>query len=551
MPPAGQAGSSSGSGAAAPTSLSRRRLAALKNRLGGLTGWRRIAAAGGLGVLGASALPPLYLLPLLIPAFTGLVWLVESSSGPRRASSAGWWFGFGHSAAGLYWIAFAFTVDAPQYGWMAPFALGGMAAGMALFPAAAALLSRLAFDTGRLGPAGRVVVFGVFWTAAEWMRGWVLTGFPWNLMGTVWVVSDAMIQLAAVTGVYGLSLLAVVTAAMPATLAATNAAGGGHRRRWAPVVAAFLVLGAVWIGGQARLAAPGNETVPGVRLRLVQPNIPQALKWRRELRAGHVLKQLEMSRQPAPSGQPPTHIIWAETSVPYFLAAEPGLMVALARAVPPGGLMIVGAPRATVSGESPKRILNSIHAIDSEGRVRGTYDKFHLVPFGEYVPFRDIVSIGKLTAGRQDFSPGPGVRTLDLKGLPPVSPLICYEVIFPGRVADPRDRPQWLLNLTNDAWFGSSSGPYQHFAAARLRAVEEGLPLVRVANTGISGVIDAYGRTLHRLELGRAGIIDSPLPSAVAGGTPFSRWGHWITGLILVISLGAGFLLIPIKQIGE
>ena len=546
MPPAGQAGS--GPEAAPPLPPFRRRLAALKNRLGGLTGWRRMAAAGGLGVLGASALPPLYMLPLLIPAFTGLVWLVESAPGPRRASSAGWWFGFGHGVAGFYWIVFPFTVDAPQYGWMAPFALGGMAVGMALFPAAAAWLSRLAFDTGRLGPAGRVVVFGALWTAAEWARGEVLTGFPWNLMGTVWVVSDAMIQLAAVTGVYGLSLLAVVTAAMPATLAETGAPGGGRRRGWVPVAAAFLVLGAVWFGGQTRLAAPGNETVPGVRLRLVQPNIPQALKWRRDLRAGHVLKQLEMSRRPAPSGQPPTHIIWAETSVPYFLAGEPGLMVALARAAPPGGLIIIGAPRAEASEGSPKRLFNALQAIDSEGRVRGTYDKFHLVPFGEYVPFRDIVNIGKLTAGRQDFSPGPGVRTLVLKGLPPVSPLICFEVIFPGRVADPHDRPQWLLNLTNDAWFGSSSGPYQHFAAARLRAVEEGLPLVRVANTGISGVIDAYGRVLHRLELGRAGIIDSPLPSALARGTPFSRWGHWITGLIIALSLAAGFLLIPLHS---
>ncbi|MFQ5764112.1 MAG: apolipoprotein N-acyltransferase [Rhodospirillales bacterium] len=516
-------------------------VARLKGRLVRLTGWRRAVTAVGLGALAAAALPPLHLLPLLIPAFAGLLWMIEESDTPARAFSGGWWFGIGFWAAGLYWIGFAFMVDAQRYGWLAPFAVTGMAAGMALFPGAAAALSRLSFVTAGIGAVGRVIVFGGLWTVVEWGRGWVFTGFPWNLVGTAWTVSDAMIQLVAVTGVYGLSLMTVVAAAMPAVLAEPPIAGG--HRRWAPVIGAFTVLGLIWVGGQARLAAATGDTVPGVRLRLVQPNIPQALKWRRELRRGHVLRQLEMSRAPVASDIGPTHVIWAETAVPFVLDRAPGLTETIARAAPPGGLVIVGAPRTSPAGSTPARAWNSLHAIDAEGRVEGVYDKSHLVPFGEYVPFRGILPLGKLTEGRLDFSPGPGVRTLRLKGLPPVSPLICFEAIFPGRVVDPGDRPQWLLNLTNDAWFGQSSGPYQHFAAARLRAVEEGMPLVRVANTGISGIVDAYGRVVRRLGLGEAGVIDGPLPAFLRTPPPFARFGDWMTGLIIVMVLGPGFLL--------
>lgn len=519
---------------------------AIRGRLAGLTGWRRPAVLGGLGVMAALALPPLYLLPLLLPAFTGLLWAIEDGSGAGGAFSAGWWFGFGFSAAGLSWIGSAFFVDAPQTGWMAPFAIAGMAMGMALFPAAAAVLSRLVFDRRRLSGIGRVLVFAALWTMTEWVRGWILTGFPWNLIGTVWTASDAMIQMAAVTGVYGLSLLTVFVASAPAGLA-----GPGQKTNsgWVPLVLAFAVLGVVWAGGQARLAGASEKTVPGVQLRLVQPAIPQAQKWKPALRLGHVRKQLEMSRAPS-RGPAPTHIIWAETAVPFVLTRAPGLIKALAGAVPPGGLIIVGAPRTTPPGVTPERVWNSLHAIDSKGRIRGTYDKFHLVPFGEYVPLRGLLPaglFGKLTAGRRDFSSGPGLRTLELPGLPPVSPLICYEVIFPGQVVDRKGRPQWILNLTNDAWFGRTAGPYQHFAAARLRAVEEGLPLVRVANTGISGVIDGYGRVVKQLGLGQVGVLDSPLPASLDERTPFSRYGGWITVLTLIFSLAGGFLLTPHK----
>jgi len=511
------------------------RAAALKHRLCGLDGWRRWAALGSLGVMAALALPPLYLLPLLIPAFSGLLWVLEDAPSSGQAFADGWWFGFGFSAAGLYWIGFSFFVDAAQYGWMAPIAISGMAAGMALFPALAALSCQWIFTRNPCTAPGRVLVFATLWTVTEWLRGWVLTGFPWNLIGTAWVVSDAMIQMAAVTGVFGLSLLAVAAASMPSVLAERP----GH---WRSVTVCAVTVAVIWAAGTGRLSQATDETVPGVRLRLVQPNIPQALKWKPELRRRHVLKQLAMSRAPAKSGPPPTHVIWAETAVPYVINQMPGLTQTLGLAAPPGGLLLTGAPRSTPQGVKPSRLWNSLLALDSQGRITGSYDKFHLVPFGEYVPLRGFLPINKLTAGRQDFSPGPGLRTIKFNGLPPVSPLICYEVIFPGRVAA-MERPAWLLNLTNDAWFGQTSGPYQHFAAARLRSVEEGLPLVRVANTGISGIVDGYGRIVNSLGLGREGVIDSALPAALSVRTPFSRLGDGMTGFLLVLTFGAGLMM--------
>jgi apolipoprotein N-acyltransferase len=237
-----------------------------------------------------------------------------------------------------------------------------------------------------------------------------------------------------------------------------------------------------------------------------------------------------------------THIIWSETAITYSLANDSALRRALARIVPPGGLLLSGAMRRSGNG-GQMRIWNSLHALNPSGQIRGTYDKFHLVPFGEYVPFRSLFSFSKLTQGRTDFSSGPGLRTLELAGLPPVGPLICYEVIFPGRVTEPGKRPAWLLNVTNDAWFGTSSGPYQHFASVRLRTVEEGLPAVRVANTGISAVIDSYGRVLDRLGLNRAGVIDSPLPRPAEVRTLYSRIGNWVIPILIAIFATPAFVL--------
>ena len=286
--------------------------------------------------------------------------------------------------------------------------------------------------------------------------------------------------------------------------------------------------------GAERLAGSTSASVEGVVLRLVQPNIPQTLKWDSSLAESHLLKQMRMSAS-GDSARRITHVIWPETAVPFALERSPGLAAALAPAVPRGGLLITGILRVTQGADGPSWH-NSMVALDGSGTVRASFDKFHLVPFGEYVPIRWIPGVSRIAPGETDFTPGPGPATVELPGLPPVSPLICYEVIFPGAVVEPGTRPAWLLNLTNDAWFGLSTGPHQHFASARLRAVEEGLPLVRVANSGISGVIDPYGRVLAKLDLGREGVLDAALPRALPP-TPYARLGNAVAGIIMLLVL--------------
>jgi apolipoprotein N-acyltransferase len=350
-----------------------------------------------------------------------------------------------------------------------------------------------------------------------------------------WAGSDAMIQSAALWGVWGLSLVTVYAAAAPALLV-----GGGQQlrlSRFAPAWIAALLLGLLWAWGLARLDGAGDGAGAGVRLRLVQPDIPQTLKWQPGMGEQHIAKAVRLSL--APGFERVTAVIWPETTVPFALDRNPWLGPALARAAPEGGLLLTGIPRVTPPGVTPVEFWNSMVALDRSGVVRGTYDKFHLVPLGEYVPIRGIPGVSRLAPSESDFSAGPGPRTLDLPGLPPVSPLICYEVIFPGEVVESRHRPAWLLNLTNDAWFGLSAGPYQHFASARMRAVEEGLPLVRAANNGISGVVDGYGRVIARLGLGEEGVLDVSLPAALPP-TAYARFGDAVAfALALALSLAS------------
>ncbi|MCB2100899.1 MAG: apolipoprotein N-acyltransferase, partial [Rhodobacterales bacterium] len=436
-------------------------LSTWRRRVAGMRGWRRRGLAAGLGALACLALPPAHVLPVLVPAFTGLVWLLDGATDRRAAFGAGWWFGFGYFSLGFYWIGAAMLVEAEKFAWMIPFAVFGVAGVEALFTGLAGLAAWMAVRAlGVLGggaPTGpaRVLLLAAAWGAGEWLRSWAFTGFPWNPVGAVWVVSDAMAQVAALVGVYGLGMVTVAAAAMPAVLGD----GGAGRRSWGPVAVMAGLLVLAWGGGALRLAGATDATVPGVRLRLVQPDIPQRLKWQADLRAGHIRRQVDMSLAPPADGDPaPTHVIWGETMVPAFLDRDESARALVAQAVPPGGLVLAGAPRAPDTG-GPFRVWNSLLAVDGAGRVVATYDKAHLVPFGEYVPFRSILPIDKITAGRGDFSAGPGPRAVDLPGLPPVGPQICYEIIFPGRVVGDR-RPAWLLNITNDSWFGRTAGPY-------------------------------------------------------------------------------------------
>jgi len=502
-------------------------------------------------------LPPFHMWPLFIPGMTGLVWLIDGSrpSGgvwrlglTKRAGwaafSIGWWFGTGFFMAGLYWISYSFLVDATSFAWMIPFAIVGLSALMAIY---IGLGSWAAFLTAQPG-LSRVFGVAIWWVAFEWGRGWAFTGFPWNLLGTAWTNVEGMLQVTAYTGVFGLSLVTALAAAAPAALGYATLT---RRIRWNYIVVLWAVLAAVWIGGEFRLQGGGQDTADGVRLRLVQPKIAQRDKWKPDLRRRHFDTLLRLSREPAAPGVlPPTHVIWPETATPLFLSSVPEAVRIAAQAAPVGGALLTGAPRQSRPAQGPREIWNSFHVVNAQAQVAETYDKYHLVPFGEYVPFKRLLNISALT-GRTDFSPGPGPRSLSVPGAPPVTPLICYEAVFPGKVTPEAldQRPGWLLNLTNDAWFGVSTGPFQHFAATQLRAVEEGIPLVRVANTGISGVMDAYGRVIVQTKLEEQIAVDTVLPKALEKPTWFARHGN-VTFLVITIIL-FGISRIPRMFPGE
>lgn len=517
-------------------------VASLAARIAAVSGWRRYGLAFLCGVLATLALPPFYATPLMLPAFTCLVWLLDGVPHPRAAFALGWWFGFGYFLSGLYWIGISMTVDLAAFGWMIPFATGGLAGGLALYAGLALFAVKLSSTRGM----GRIFALAAAWTIAEWLRGHLLTGFPWNLVGTAWTVADAPIQFASLVGSYGLSLVTVLVMALPAAL------GGPQptRRAWVPIGLSVALVAALWGGGALRLSGASDASVPGVELRLVQPNIKQEFKWDRARVRANLLKAISLSL--GPGYDKITDIVWPETSIgPFFLADEPDLRTALAKIVPHGGLLLTGSLRQEAgvaapgapAGAAEMRYFNSLMALDDQGRVVGAYDKFHLVPFGEYVPLRSVLPIAAIAHSIGDFSAGPGPRTLTLPHLPPVGPLICYEAIFPGDVAAQNPAPRWLLNITNDAWFGDSTGPYQHFESARLRAVEQGVPLVRDANTGISGIVDAYGRVRERLGLGQAGVVDGPLPVALDRATPYARFGDLGFLLLLVASLSLAIKL--------
>lgn len=494
--------------------------------LAATTGWKVRGLAAVLGLIAGLGFAPLNLVPVFMIGLMGLIWLTVEAPTRRAAFVAGWWWGFGHFAANSYWIAESFLIDAARFGWMIPFVIGGLAAYLALFPALAALALRSA--PRPLSFAG-IALFAAAWTVAEWLRGHLLTGYPWDLAAYIWSGSDAMMQSTALWGSWGLSLVTVFALGLPALLLRMD-----RRVARNAVIAMVVVLGGLYAGGAWRLSdtVADSDTI----VRIVQPNIAQSMKISADDRPRQVETLMRLTLQ-TPGFDKVKAVVWPESAANYLLEREPSLVSVLGQAAPPGGVLITGAPRGEPTSGALDRVWNSLAAISHQGQVLGTADKFHLVPLGEYVPYREIFPfINKLTPGSMNFSPGPGPRTLHLPGLPPVSPLICYEAIFPGAVTDPNDRPGVLINITNDGWFGTSTGPFQHFVSARFRAVEEGIPLLRAANTGISAVVDAYGRVETRSNMVVEAVIDARVPSALPP-TPFARFGTLAVLPLLALAL--------------
>ncbi|MBU8542010.1 apolipoprotein N-acyltransferase [Falsiroseomonas tokyonensis] len=481
-------------------------------------GVRSKAAALALGAMTPLAFAPLYLLPAFLLGFGGLFLLLERTRSVQGAFLFGWLFGIGNFTVGLGWITEAFAVDAETFGALALPALVALSAGLALFPALSLAAARYLAGPGR-GPR-LLIAFTICWTTGEWLRGTVLTGFPWNLAGHAWGFADAPLQLAAFIGIHGLSLATILLAALPAFALSA-------RRVW-PFGLAACCVALLWASGAARLAVPPPPDLPDVRLRLVQPEVAQSLKWAPSERARILADLLALSRTPGALGAEPTHLLWPETAVPYLIAEEPAVRAAIAAVVPPRGALVTGGVRRGLDVAGQPSMRNSVLVLDGTARILSAYDKMRLVPFGEYVPFRAwLPGVPKLTNGAVDFSPGTDAAPLPVHGLPAAMTLICYEAIFPGGGGGTARDAGWILTLTNDAWFGRSWGPHQHALAAKMRAVELGLPMVRVANGGVSFVTDAYGRMRQQMALGTRGVMDVALPGALPSRTPYASFGDW------------------------
>ena len=532
------------------------RLANLHEAIGKLQGGRRYGLSVLLGILTALALAPYYIWPTLVLGFTGLVWLIDGVAQTkgrlRKGFFVGWCFGFGYFLAGIYWLGFAFLVQAEEFAWMAPFAILGMPAFLALFVGGFTALAVRFWHQGY----GRVLILVVCLSACEYIRGHILTGFPWNLTGQAFAGTALTAQLASFIGPYGLSLVVMLLAVLPAALIATEKTG------WKPLYALAAGMAAILIIGALRMMTPvgiNNQ----IQIVTVQPNIFQRDKIDPDKQIDNFRKVMAVTAEKFTDGSvtaPIVYVAWPENAVP-LLAERPGYLDAIANFLPPNAILLTGSVRrdeiggklryynsmlvvadvsATMQPDLPAQAIEA--GLFRQRAAIASYDKTHLAPFGEYLPLAGLlraVGLAQLAPFDEGFTPGTGPQTLDL-GATKMAPNICYETVFPGTLYPKSDRPDWLLTVTNDAWFGDNAGPKQHLDQARLRAIETGLPFFRSANTGISAAIDPYGRVLKSVPLYQEGAIVAALPMA-APPPLYTKLDDFPYGLLL-LGLGYGGL---------
>lgn len=479
----------------------------LQQRVLLLSGAKRWAVAFMVGLFLALGLAPLHIFVAGFIAFPLIVWLLDGAVGHvgqgimariRPAFAIGWWFGFGYFMAGLWWIANALLIEAGDFIWFIPLAVMGLPAVLALFYGAACALARIMWSDG----LGRIAALAFAFGAMELARGYVATGFPWNAVGQMLMPVPVMMQSASVIGAEAMNALAVFVFALPAIMV---------RRSWRTLVSAVAIIGLLGVHtgfGVWRLATQATEiqandvASDAVRVRLVQPSIDQSVKTAGDNRAAQFALMLDLTSLPAEDGRNPDLIIWPETAVPFILTQSPEAVSAIAGRLQPGQRLLTGAVRVEGDNDDAvdqRRYYNSIIVLDDEGVIIDAADKVHLVPFGEYLPFKDLLSSIGLRAvaaadrgysaasGRAIIEPLSGIRLL---------PLICYEAIFARHAIFEGNAPSAMLNVSNDAWYGNTPGPYQHLHQSRLRAVEQGVPLIRAANSGISGAFDSFGRPI-------------------------------------------------------
>ncbi|MFK7938724.1 MAG: apolipoprotein N-acyltransferase [Roseovarius sp.] len=476
-----------------------------------------ILIAVGLGMFAALGQAPVGAWPLSVIALGCWFGLLHAAPSAKRAALISWAGGTGYFLLALSWIVEPFLVDIARHGWMAPFALTFMAGGLALFWGLAGWLTHRAGNT--------VVAFVTTLTLVEALRGWIFTGFPWAQPGHIWI-DTSLLGLAAYTGALGLTLVTLILAVL-----IWRALGGNKLM----LAAALMAQAAILLG----TTAPGPLQSDAPIVRLIQPNAPQHEKWDPAKMPIFFNRQLEFTRAMTRSGGRPDLIVWPETSIPSVLNYADDVLAAVAQAAD-GASVVLGAQRF-----GGVRLYNSLVVLDGQGAQTHLYDKHHLVPFGEYFPFGHLakhVGLQGLAAEDGDgYSSGPGPQMLDLGPLGKALPLICYEGVFPRHVAATSERADFILLITNDAWFGQVSGPYQHLAQARLRSAEQGLPMIRVANTGVSAMIDAHGQIVSLLPLGKSGYADKALPAALPP-TLYSKTGDLPLLAFVALILGGAFI---------
>ncbi|MCY1664889.1 apolipoprotein N-acyltransferase [Rhizobium sp. SL86] len=500
----------------------------LANRVMLLWGVRRAALAILAGAFGALALPPFSFVAALFVSFTLLVWLMDGSATEpgagflarsRSTFGLGWLFGFGYFVAGLWWLGNALLVEADDFAWALPLAIFGLPAFLALHYGLATWIAGLVWSDG----FGRLAALALGFGLAEWLRSFLLTGFPWNAIGYGVMPIPLMMQSDRVIGLFGISALAVFVAAAPALLGTRRGLFGGM------TIAVLLALAHLGYGAYSLSNAPplGQSDEQAVTFRIVQPVIDQARKMDINDRVAVFEEHLALSAlPPKPGARRPDIIIWPETSVPFILTQYRDALVRIADVLQDGQILIAGVVRIedAVPGQPP-RYYNSIYAIDSQGQILSAADKVHLTPFGEYLPYEtfwNALGISNIVDMPGGFSAGTDHSLLTLPSGQIFYPLICYEAIFPDEITSAVTRASALLNITNDAWFGDTPGPYQHFQQARLRAVETGMSLIRGANSGISAQVDPYGRVVKQITFNRKDVIDSTV-----GRSSVSKWNNY------------------------
>lgn len=483
-------------------------------------GWQRRILCLVCGAVSALALPPFSLYPVLFLTLPGFIWLldgaIESAQSDHRKRAwtgfvLGWSFGFGYFLAGLWWIGSAFLVEADKYAWLMPLAVLAMPLGLAFFTGLGTALAA-ALWTDR---SHRILLLAACLTLSDWLRGNVLTGFPWNSFG--YAVSDNLVlsQVASVFGIYGLGFLVLCICAAPAILADARPL----KQRLGAVAVAGALLVSIAGYGFVRLGSAAND-VADLDVRIIQPSIDQKDKWQPELRDRIFQTYLDMSEAPLGGSARvgvPRLVVWPESAVPFLLTQEPGALLRIAGVLGENAELATGAIRVE-AGEDGSHYYNSIFKVSSSGDITGLYDKVRLVPFGEFIPFKDVlkrIGVSNLAGPMEGFEAGYSRRSLKTAGSFSFLPMICYEIIFPVEVPERNKIPEFLLNVTNDAWFGRTPGPYQHFAQARMRTIETGIPLIRAANTGVSAIVDGYGRVIHKLSIFEKGVIDGNLPQRI------------------------------------